>query len=205
MPETSITADEIAEAALRILDDEGPEALSFRRVGAALGTSHTTVHRHCGSLDGLLDLCADRLAGDLPAVDPGLGWAAATERRFTALYGIWTRHAALVALRRGRPWSGPRMLARLVEPALRANLDAGMTPVQMMQTFRQLYLFTLGCAVTHAAYTSRQARAVVAALDPAEFPVLTGHLDTIADATVERDVFRTGLRALIAAGERLSR
>lgn len=41
-----------------------------------------------------------------------------------------------------------------------------MTPTQMIQTFRQMYLFTLGCCATHAAYNSRQARTIIAALDP---------------------------------------
>lgn len=194
----SLSPAAIATAALAILAAEGPEALSFRRVGAALGTSHTTVHRHCGSLDGLLDLCADHLAQRLPVTDPALGWAAATELRFTALYELWTANAALLTLLRGRPWAGPAMLARFVEPALRSNLEAGMTPVQMMQAFRQMYLFTLGCAATHAGYSARSARAVIAALDPAEFPVLTSHMGVIA-GVADRAVFRTGLRSLIAA------
>src|SRR5215469_15236819 len=99
-----LTPEAIAAAALDILDKEGPHALSFRRVGAVLGTSHTTVHRHCGSLEGLLDLCADHLAADLPHIEPTLSWAESTELRFTALYELWSAHSALVTLRRGRPW-----------------------------------------------------------------------------------------------------
>jgi AcrR family transcriptional regulator len=198
----SVTPDAIAAAALAILDEEGPGALSFRRVGAALDTSHTTIHRHCRSFDGLLDICADHLAKKFPDADPAWDWATATEFRFTALYELWTAHAALVTLRQGRPWYGPAMLARFVEPALRSNLEAGMTPAQMMQTFRQMYLFTLGCSVTHAAYSARAARAVIAALDPDEFPVLTSQLAVIADSVAERDVFRLGLRNLIAAAAR---
>jgi len=91
------------------------------------------------------------------------------------------------------------MLARFVEPALRSNLDAGMTPAQMMQAFRQMYLFTLGCSMTHAAYSAPAARIIVAALDPADFPVLTSQIDVIADRVAERDVFHLGLRNLITA------
>lgn len=196
-----LTPETIAAAAMEILDKEGPDALSFRRVAAALGTTHTTIHRHCGNFDGLLDRCADHLAADLPEIEETLEWATATERRFTALYEMWTAHSALVTLRRGRPWSGPNMLSRFVEPALRSNLEAGMTPHQMIQTFRQMYLFTLGCSSTHAAYSSREARTIIAALDPDEFPVLTTHIYLIAGGVAERDVFRAGLRNLIAAAE----
>ena len=201
-----LTPEAIAAAALDILDKEGPDALSFRRVGALLGTSHTTIHRHCGSLEGLLDLCADHLAADLPDIEPTLSWAESTELRFTALYELWSAHSALVTLRRGRPWVGPRMLGRFVEPVLQSNLAAGMTPAQMIQTYRQMYLFTLGCASTHTAYDSRQARMLIAAQDPSELPVLTAHMDVIAGsvAIAEREVFRTGLRNLIAAAEQLT-
>jgi AcrR family transcriptional regulator len=201
-----LTPEAIAAAALEILDKEGPDALSFRRVGALLGTSHTTIHRHCGSLDGLLDLCADHLAAGLPHIEPTLSWAESTELRFTALYELWSAHSALVTLRRGRPWVGPSMLGRFVEPALQSNLAAGMTPAQMIQTYRQMYLFTLGCATTHTAFSSRQARMLIAALDPSEFPVLTTHTDVIAGsvAVAEPDVFRAGLRNLIAAAERVT-
>lgn len=101
-----LSPEAIARAALAILDADGPDALSFRRVGAALGTSHTTVHRHCGSLEGLLDLCADHLAGGLPSVEPGLDWAESTRQRFTALYELWTAHPALLTARRGLPGPG---------------------------------------------------------------------------------------------------
>lgn len=194
-----LTPEAIATAALKILEEEGPDALSFRRVAAALGTSHTTIHRHSGSIDGLLDLCADHLAASLPTIDPTLDWATSTELRFTALYELWTAHADLVTLLRGRPWSGPNMLSRFVEPALQSNLAIGMTGPQVVQTFRQMYLFTLGCSSTHAAYDSRQARAIIAALDPDEFPTLTAHMDVIAGGIAERDVFLLGLRNLIAA------
>ena len=199
-----LSPEAIATAALEILDGEGADALSFRRVAAALATSHTTIHRHCGSLDGLLDLCADQLAADLPEIEPTLAWPAATELRFTALYEIWTAHPALLSLRQGRPWTGPNMLSRFVEPALRSNLEAGMTPTKMIQTFRQMYLFTLGCSTTHAAYNSRQARTIIAALDPDEFPVLSTHINLIAGSVAEHDVFRIGLHNLIAAAETAS-
>src|SRR5580698_1571449 len=141
-----LSPEAIAQAALAILDAEGPDALSFRRLGATLGVTQTTVHRHCGDTEGLLDMCVDYLARSLPEAGPSLPWAAATEMLFVALYEIMTAHPALVVLRRGRPWLGSEVLARLVEPVLEANLAAGMTPREMIVAYRQMYLYTLGCA-----------------------------------------------------------
>jgi AcrR family transcriptional regulator len=208
MPSQGKDADEadpalggIIRTALQLLHDEGPEALSFRRIAAALGISHTTVHRHCASFDRLLDLCADELAGQLPKVDPGLPWPEETEQRYTALYEMWTANSALLALRRGQPWWVPNMLARWAEPAMEAALRIGMTPEQALQTTRQLYLFTYGCSSTHATYTARTTRSLLAALDPDEFPALTSNMDVIVNGAPERDVFIQGLRTLISAAQ----
>ncbi|MGA5558816.1 hypothetical protein [Streptomyces lavendulocolor] len=70
----------------------------------------------------------------------------ATEQRLTALYELLTAHPGLVALRGVRPWLGPQLLKRLVEPQLADSLAAGMPPEQAIVTYRRLYLLTLGSA-----------------------------------------------------------
>ncbi|GAA2261556.1 hypothetical protein GCM10010232_61270 [Streptomyces amakusaensis] len=198
------TPSAIAVAALELIDEKGPQALNLRALAERLGVSHTTVHRRCGSeVAGLVDLCTDHLATQLPDIDPGVPWAEATETRFTRLYEVLTRHPGLIALRGARPWLSRELLARLVEPQLAANLAAGMTPGRAIAVYRQLYLFTLGAAsfVDHRDPGGAIAgtRAALAALDPARFPVLTGHLDEILPVLVDHEVHQQGLRALIAA------
>jgi AcrR family transcriptional regulator len=192
---------DIVRTALQLLHDEGPEALSFRRIAAALGISHTTVHRHCVSFGRLLDMCADELAGQLPKVGTGLPWPEEMEQRYTALYDMWVANSALLAQRRGRPWWVPNMLTRWAEPAMEAALRIGMTPEQALQITRQLYLFTYGCSSARATYTARTTRSLLAALDPDEFPVLTSNVDVIVNGASERDVFTQGLRTLISAAQ----
>lgn len=195
------TSAAIAETSLAILRDEGTEALSFRRVALVLGTSHMTIHRRCGSLDGLLDLCAEHLAAQLPQPEADLDWAQATERRFTALYETMSRNAGLVALRRGRPWLGPEMMRRFSEPALDESLAAGLTLSEMIRTHRGLYMFTVGCALTQSGYDSVGGRASLEGLDPATTPVLAGHAELIDEAYSGREVFLSGIRVLIAAAD----
>ncbi|MGG8406277.1 TetR family transcriptional regulator [Streptomyces sp. 12297] len=208
MPRTSpaldrATPEAVAAAALRLIDEEGPAALSFRALADRLGVSHATVQRRCTDLAGLLDLCTDHLAGRLPDVPPGTDWATGTAQRFTALYGLLTAHPGLLALRGSRPWLGRNLLARLVEPALAANLDAGMTPRRAMAVYRQMYLLTLGCAafVDHRDPQGATAasRTALAALDPAEFPVLTGHLAELLPPLTDHEVYRGALHGLIEA------
>ncbi len=194
-----LTGDAIAQAALRVLHEGGPHALSFRRVAALLGTSHMTVHRHCHNLDGLLDLCAEHLAATLPAIDPSLPWAQATEERFTSLYDVLSANSALVALQRGRPWLGPEMTRRFSEPALASSLAAGLSLDEMIQTHRGLWSFTVGCALTFETYDVRGGRAALDDLDPDQTPLLAEHREKITVDYAPHEVFLRGIRALIAA------
>jgi AcrR family transcriptional regulator len=195
----ALTDADVATAAIAILDHEGHQELSFRRVAAGLGTSHTTVHRHCGSFEGLLDVCADHLATELPLVDATLPWAQATELRFTALFELLTAHPALLALRGGRPWLGEQMMRRFSEPAMAASLAAGMTAAEMTEAHRELYMFTIGCAVTYSSYDTSTGRQALAVLDPAEFPTIAAHLHELADDSPISGSFSRGLHLLIAA------
>ncbi|KNB53646.1 TetR/AcrR family transcriptional regulator [Streptomyces caatingaensis] len=195
----------IAAAALAIVDEQGPGALSFRSLAARLGVPHATLQRRCTDLAGLLDLVTDHLAAALPEIPPGTDWAAATEARFTALYEVLTAHPGLVALRGSRPWLGPELLKRLVEPQLADSLAAGMSPAEAIAAYRRMYLLTLGSAtfVDHREPEAARAvtRTALAALDPAEFPVLTGHLAEIVPAVTDHEVFHGALRQLVRAAD----
>ncbi|MEV6578929.1 TetR family transcriptional regulator [Streptomyces sp. NPDC051582] len=197
------TPGAIAVAALRLIDEEGPHALSFRALADRLEVSHATVQRRCTDLAGLLDLCTEHLAGQLPEIPAGTGWAEAAELRFTALYRLLVAHPGLLVLRGGRPWLGRQLLARLVEPALADSVAAGMTAAEAMTAYRRMYLLTLGSAafVDHRdpAGATAASRAALAALDPQEFPVLTGGLADVLPALTDHDVYHGALRQLIEA------
>ncbi|MFB7976852.1 TetR/AcrR family transcriptional regulator [Streptomyces vinaceus] len=208
MPRRSAALDRatpgaIAVAALRLIDEEGPHALSFRALADRLEVSHATVQRRCTDLAGLLDLCTEHLAGQLPEIPAGTGWAEAAELRFTALYRLLVAHPGLLVLRGGRPWLGRQLLARLVEPALADSVAAGMTPAEAMTAYRRMYLLTLGCAafVDHRdpAGATAASRAALAALDPQEFPVLAGGLADVLPALTDHEVYHGALRQLIEA------
>ncbi|GAQ53934.1 TetR/AcrR family transcriptional regulator [Streptomyces acidiscabies] len=206
MPRTSPSLDRatparIAETALRLVDEGGPEALTFRALAARLDISLASLQRRCTDLAGLLDLCLDHLAAQLP--EAAGDWESVTETRFTALYRLLVAHPGLLALRGTRPWLGPNLLARLTEPQLADSLAAGMTPTEAITAYRSLYLLTLGSAgfVDHRDPAAARAttRRALAALDPEAFPVLTAHLAEIVPAVTDHDVYLDALRRLIHA------
>ncbi|MFF3376597.1 TetR/AcrR family transcriptional regulator C-terminal domain-containing protein [Streptomyces sp. NPDC002680] len=197
------TPDRIAETALLLVDESGPDALTFRALATRLDISLASLQRRCTDLAGLLDLCTDHLAARLPVIGPDTDWATATEARFTALYRLLAAHPGLLALRGTRPWLGSNLLARLVEPQLADSIAAGMSPEEAMTTYRRMYLLTLGSAgfVDHRDPKAVRAvtRSALAALDPEEFPVLTGHLAAIVPAMTDDEVYYGALRQLIEA------
>jgi AcrR family transcriptional regulator len=199
------TPDRIADTALLLIDEGGPEALTFRALAARLDISLASLQRRCTDLAGLLDLCVDRLAARLPEAGPETDWATATEARFTALYQLLVAQPGLLALRGTRPWLGPHLLGRLVEPQLAHSLAAGMTPEEAITAYRRMYLLTLGSAgfVDHRDTKAAQSatRTALAALDPEEFPALSGNLAAIVPAVTDHEVYYGALRQLIRAAD----
>jgi AcrR family transcriptional regulator len=122
-----ITVEAITEAAIKVLDSEGLDGLSMRRVADALNTGPASLYWHVGNKDGLLDLIFDQLIGEMRVPAPQGGrWKdqlkeVALDQRATIL-----RHRDLVAISMGRIPMGPHAL-RYTE-AVVAILRAGGVP-----------------------------------------------------------------------------
>src|SRR5207247_9642587 len=71
-PRVPLTRDAIVEAALHVLDREGLDGLSMRRVAEELGTGAASLYWHVRNKDELIQLLSERLAAEieLPAPDP---------------------------------------------------------------------------------------------------------------------------------------
>ena len=70
------TLDQIAEAAMRIADTEGIDALSMRRLAAELGAGTMTLYHYVRGKDELLALVTDRVMGEVIVPDDEFpdGW-----------------------------------------------------------------------------------------------------------------------------------
>lgn len=68
VPYGGLGRDEVVTTALRIIDDDGLDGLSMRRLGAALGVNPMRIYRHFASRDELLIGVADEVARQLMEV-----------------------------------------------------------------------------------------------------------------------------------------
>jgi hypothetical protein len=167
-------------------------------VADVVGTNHVAVYRRCGSFDGLLDMCADYVAANFPEVPDTVDWATATQMRFEAAYDMWSEHADLILLMRGRAWLGMNMTHRFYEPAMRSIVDSGMPISEAAALFSILYRLTIGSVVSTRAnhWSPWESREALKSLGVHLFPTLA-RVEREIDTTDDRGSFGEALRKLI--------
>ncbi|MBW0105814.1 TetR/AcrR family transcriptional regulator [Pseudonocardia sp. KRD291] len=84
----SLSRDTIVDAAVRLADEEGLDAVSMPRLARTLGAAPMSLYRHVPHKDALVDLMIDAAVGEPPAVSGGVragleAWARANRAVFT--------------------------------------------------------------------------------------------------------------------------
>ncbi len=101
-----LSRQRVARAALELGDSEGLDALSMRRVGAALGVEAMSLYNHVANKEDLLDAMGDLLYGDVIeryTADPDADWRANARALIDAYYGLAMEHPNLVTILLDRP------------------------------------------------------------------------------------------------------
>ncbi len=113
-----ISREVIVDAAIRVLDAEGADALTVRRLAAELDTGPATLYWHIAGKDELGELVYDRLMGavELPDPDPAR-WEEQLKDVARQCYHVMLSHNDAVKLSIGRVPVGPNML-RMIEWSL---------------------------------------------------------------------------------------
>jgi TetR/AcrR family transcriptional regulator, tetracycline repressor protein len=170
-PRRPLNEDAVVEAALRMADEGGLEALSLRRLAKVLGVTPMAIYRHVRDKDHLLDLMADRLLQqiELPA-DEMERWADALRRVGHSLLAVIESHPAASFLL-ARPFASPYAY-RLAEAILAVLERAGFDRLDAVRLLQILTGMILGPAIHRASY-----RAAWRAHPPGGYPELSegGH------------------------------
>jgi AcrR family transcriptional regulator len=90
---TATTAQKIAGAARRLLDQEGAEGVTMRRVATAVGITPMALYRHYRNRDGLLNALADAGFVELTAKLAGLRLTGVIERQLLKILDVFLDHA----------------------------------------------------------------------------------------------------------------
>jgi len=120
-----LSREAIAETALRIIDEEGYEAVSMRRVAQEFGTGAASLYAYVASKDELLDLVIDRVMAEGARIgaesEPDADvdeWIEQIKGMMRDWYGVLVSHRDLAKAFVGRIPFGPNGL-RTVENMLR--------------------------------------------------------------------------------------
>lgn len=187
----------IVEAAGELVDAEGLEAVSTRRLAAALGVSGPSLYNHFRTKDEILDAVADAVSArvDLSMFETGrLDWRDALHAWAHSYRDALSDHPNIVPVLARGPGRRPAGL-RLADAVFGAMTAAGWPPAQATRIGALMRYFILGSAMASFA------RGFVddeAAYDPADYPHL-GQAHLLADhqREVDEGAFETGLAALL--------
>jgi AcrR family transcriptional regulator len=113
-----LTRDAIVEAALVLLERDGLQGVSMRRLAQELGAGAASLYWHVGDKEELLSLMLDRIVGEveLPEPDPA-HWQEQVKELLRASRRLMQRRRGAAELSMGRIPAGPRSL-----PVLERNL-----------------------------------------------------------------------------------
>lgn len=152
---STLTRGQIVAEALRLLDTEGSEALSMRKLAAALGVGATSLYWHVANRDELIELVVNEIYAELDAPDPAEepDWRAAMRRFAHSARAAIVRHR-WVATELGHlvaAHAGPN-LSTATERML-AVLEAGGFPLmEAEQALNTVSSYVLGIAMGEAVW-----------------------------------------------------
>ncbi|MEV6650659.1 TetR/AcrR family transcriptional regulator C-terminal domain-containing protein [Streptomyces sp. NPDC051219] len=191
-----LSRERIVEAASALVDAEGLEAVSTRRLAAGLGVSGPSLYNHFRNKDEILDAVADTVSAqvDLSMFGDGRDWRTALHDWAASYREALRAHPNIVPVLAQGPGRRPAGL-RLADAVFGAMVEAGWPPAQATHIGALMRYFITGSAL------GSFARGFVddeAAYDPADYPHLgQAHLLAERQQQVDEGAFETGLRALI--------
>ncbi|HYW28443.1 MAG TPA: TetR/AcrR family transcriptional regulator C-terminal domain-containing protein [Gaiellales bacterium] len=205
-PTARLDAGAIIDAAVRVIDAEGLDGLTMRRLGREMGADPTAMYRHFRNKDDLQLAICDRLLGDmLASLEPRDGWRDTLRDMAWKAWETYHRHPHLAHLLS----RSPEVLdhhERLSEIALAALTEAGLSDADAALSHHLLVGYTSGFASASAQNTEGDVLAAwrrsYALLPAAEFPNLVRLAPVLFPDAEEQ--FRFGIELFLDGVERLA-
>lgn len=148
----SLSPERIVDGCIAMLDEQGPDALTFRRIGAYLGVDPTALYRHFRDKDELVLAVADRLlARTMENFTPSAHWRETLADMLVRTRLVYLAHPEAAVLSMARTTRRPAEMAG-VEIILGALADAGFPPEEAVRYYRVLVDFILSWSGLEAAF-----------------------------------------------------
>lgn len=196
-----LSQESIVEAAERVLQADGPDGLSMRRLAKELDSTPMAVYHHVRDKDELLLLVLEAHARHIPRLDLPADPRERLLASATMLYEVLAERPWIVEVLATDPLVVPSAMP-LVEIMMAAAVSYGCTPQQAVDVYRTIWYYIVGNLVLRA---HRQRREGTGALDQDEAlnQLSADELPTVmavADQWSElsgHDTHRLGLTAIV--------
>ena len=222
-----ITREVLLDAAMHVLDGEGLDALTMRRLGREVGAAAAMVYRFFADKDQLVEALADRVFAEArqggqahrqASEEAAVGWIHQLRLVAHDIRRALLAHPALVSAAVRRP---PRQEATLhgIDAGLGLLLSAGLDPESAAKGYQAVLFYTLGFAAIEAPFAAApdggaqdqaDTRAVLAELPTEDYPHIAATITHLygPDLTEQFDhglgLLLTGLQAQTRTADALT-
>jgi TetR/AcrR family transcriptional regulator, tetracycline repressor protein len=206
-----LTREHIVTSALRVLDEEGFDGVTMRRLADELGVKAASLYNHVRDKDELLALMADSISAELPTFDHTKPWREQAEGLAKGIRRVLKKHRDGARVMAATPPVGPnrlRAIEQLLDAITKAGFPRSTIPDIAFLTSSFIIGFvldeTMGQPSDGASARRRQqdARRWMKSLPAAEFPNLVSLADELVGSEADRR-FELGIRALLDGFDRL--
>lgn len=111
VPRPQLSRDLIVGAALKVIESDGGDALTMRRLADEIGVSASALYGYVANKEELVQLVLEQIIAEIPIPPPSGSWQDLVKTFAREMLGIFKRHPGVAALTMGRVPFGPSMLA----------------------------------------------------------------------------------------------
>jgi len=141
-----LSAERIEMAALELIETEGLEAFSTRKLAARLGCEAMSIYHYFPSKAHLMDAVFDRVLSGIPKPDPDLPWRDRLRKSMLEYRAMAHRHPRFfqfIALHR----HNTRIGLALLESILSLVREGGLDTEKTARYFRAMSYYVVGAAL----------------------------------------------------------
>ena len=198
---TTSTREDIAQAALALIDEEGLDAFSTRKLGARIGLQAMSLYHYFPSREALLDAACDRMVAEVPLPDPGRAeWRRGIQELARQYRAMGHCHLQAIPLLAQRCPASPAMQGFL-DALAGLLLKAGLSPASAAEWLLIQRDYVIGSLMAdHAAQVLVPKSAPAA--QPDRHNLREGLCRRFSNSQARERAFRKGFTAMLDAIER---
>jgi AcrR family transcriptional regulator len=129
VPRPQLSREVVVAAALKVIEVDGGESLTMRRVADEIGVSASALYGYVANKEELIQLVLEQIIQEIKLPEEDLDWRDVVKLFAREMLGIFKRHPGVAALTMGRVPFGPSML--IGSEYVLSRLRAGGVPDQV--------------------------------------------------------------------------